>query len=122
VLSRESRRKHKDKADLYKQIRLLNENGLNNGDREDQIQSIRALERDPETSANQEQLDRLTMPVLFIGGEHDEVMPVSLMAVAEKLLPNARSVVMADTDHSAFFERSEEFNRIVLEFLDTVPE
>lgn len=122
VLTREFRREHKDKAYLYKQIRLLNENGLNNGDREDQIQSIRALERDPEASASQEQLDRLTMPVLFIGGEHDEVMPVSLMSVAEKLLPNARSVVMPDTDHSAFFEQPEAFNRIVLEFLDTVPE
>lgn len=122
VLTREFRRNHKDKAYLYKQIRLLNENGLNNGDRDDQIQSIRALERDPDASASREQLDCLTMPVLFIGGEHDEVMPVSLMSVAAKLLPNARSVVMPDTDHSAFFEQPEAFNRIVLEFFDTVPE
>jgi pimeloyl-ACP methyl ester carboxylesterase len=60
--------------------------------------------------------------VLFIGGEHDEVMPVSLMSVAETLLPNARSIVMPDTDHSAFFERPEAFNRIVLDFLESVPE
>jgi 3-oxoadipate enol-lactonase len=122
VLTREFRQNNKDKAFLYKQIRLLNENGPNNGNSDDQIQRIRALERDPEASASQEQLDSLTMPVLFIGGEHDEVMPVSLMSVAETLLPNARSVVMPDTDHSAFFERPEAFNRIVLEFLESVSE
>jgi len=122
VLTREFRQNNKDKAFLYKQIRLLNENGPNNGNSDDQIQRIRALERDPDASASQEQLDGLTMPVLFIGGEHDEVMPVSLMSVAETLLPNARSVVMPDTDHSAFFERPEAFNRIVLEFLESVPE
>lgn len=122
VLRPEFRKNERDKAFLYKQIRMLNENGPNNGNSDDQIMKIRALERDPEASASKEQLGRLTMPVLFIGGEHDEVMPVSLMAFAEGLLPDARSVVMADTDHSAFFEQPEQFNRIVLEFLEGVSE
>lgn len=120
VLTPEFRRKHKDKAFLYKQIRTLNEDGPNRGDSEDQIQKVRALERDLETSATKEQLARLRMPVLFIGGEHDEVMPVSLMAVAQRLLPNARMVVMAGTAHSPFFEQPETFNQIVMDFFQSV--
>lgn len=120
VLTPEFRRKHKDKAFLYKQIRLLNENGPNRTNSEDQILKVRALERDPEASATREQLSTLKMPVLFIGGEHDEVMPVSLMTVAQRLLPNARMVVMPGTAHSAHFEQPETFNHIVTEFLTSV--
>lgn len=117
VFTADFRRKHPEKAFLYKQIRLLNEHGPNRTNSDDQIDRVRALERDPETSANREQLARLTMPVLFIGGEHDEVMPVSLMSVAQGLLPNARMVVMPGTAHSAFYEEPETFNKIVMEFL-----
>lgn len=120
VLTPEFRRMHKDKVFLYRQIRLLNENGPNRGDSEEQILKVRALERDQETSATKEQLAGLKMPVLFIGGEHDEVMPVSLMRVAQRLLPNARMVVMPGTAHSPFFEQPETFNLIVMEFLASV--
>jgi 3-oxoadipate enol-lactonase len=117
VLTPGFQRKHKEKAFLYKQIRMLNENGPNRGDSDAQILKVRALERDPDASATREQLANLSMPVLFIGGEHDEVMPVSLMGVAQRLLPNARMIVMPGTAHSPYFEHPETFNQIVLEFL-----
>lgn len=120
VMTPEFRRNHKDKAFLYRQIRLLNDNGPNRSSSDEQILKIRALERVPEASASREQLASLTMPVLFIGGEHDEVMPVSLMQYAQELIPNSRMVVMPGASHSPFFEQPETFNQIVLDFLASV--
>jgi pimeloyl-ACP methyl ester carboxylesterase len=56
-------------------------------------------------------------PVLFIGGEHDEVMPVVLMEVAKEMLPGARMVVVPGAGHSVYFEQPETFNHVVAEFL-----
>ena len=55
-------------------------------------------------------------PVLFIGGEHDEVMPVSLMEVARGLIPTARMSVVAGAGHSVYFEEPDVFNQLVLDF------
>lgn len=119
ALAPEFSRRHKDRAFLYKQIRLLNENGPNRLDSAREIQRFRALERQPETSASREQLAGLTMPVLFIGGEHDEVMPVSLMEIAHSLLPNSRMTVVPAAGHSVYFEAPEIFNDTALEFIQS---
>ncbi len=116
ALGREFAQKHKDRAFLYKQIRMLNEQGPNRLQTESQVQRLRALERAPETSATREALASLRTPVLFIGGEHDEVMPVSLMAVAQSLIPGSRMVVVPGAGHSVYFEQPETFNHVVLEF------
>jgi pimeloyl-ACP methyl ester carboxylesterase len=55
--------------------------------------------------------------VLYIGGEHDEVMPVVLMEVARGFIPGARMVVVPGAGHSVYFEQPETFNHIVGEFL-----
>jgi 3-oxoadipate enol-lactonase len=112
-------RRHKERAFLYKQIRLLNEHGPNRLDSAHQVQRFRALERQLETSASREQLAALPMPVLFIGGEHDEVMPVSLMEIAHSLLPDSRMIVVPATGHSVYFEAPEIFNDIALEFIQS---
>jgi pimeloyl-ACP methyl ester carboxylesterase len=57
------------------------------------------------------------MPVLFIGGGHDEVMPVPLMETAASLIPGARMVVVPEAAHSVYFEAPETFNKEVLLFL-----
>jgi len=76
----------------------------------------RTLERAPDRSASRESLANLNVPVLFIGGEHDEVMPVQLMAVARTLIPGARMEVVPGAGHSVYFEAPETFNRLVLDF------
>lgn len=108
--------RHRDRAFLYKEIRLLNEKGSAKTDVDGRIQRLRALERSPQSSANRERLATLNVPVLFIGGEHDDVMPASLMAVAQTLLPRARLVVVPGAGHSVYFEQPETFNHLVLEF------
>lgn len=116
ALSRKFTAANKDRAFLYKQIRMLNEHGPNRLQTEMQVQRLRALERTTETGITREALGSLRAPVLFIGGEHDEVMPASLMAVAQTLIPNARMTVVSGADHSVYFEEPEAFNMLVLEF------
>ena len=116
ALGREFSSKHKDRAFLYKQIRLLNEEGPNRLQTEEQVLRFRALERAPETAASRETLAAMRTPVLFIGGEHDEVMPVSLMAIAQGMIPGSRMVVAPGAGHSVYFEQPETFNHVLLEF------
>jgi 3-oxoadipate enol-lactonase len=110
-------RNDREKAFLYKQIRLLNEDGPNQLQTEERVLRLRALERDPEVAPGREALAAIAAPVLFIGGEHDEVMPPSLMEVACGLIPGARMVLVPGAGHSVYFEQPETFNRIALEFL-----
>ena len=117
ALSKEFSSNHKTLAFLYKQIRFLNENGPNRLHSESQIARLRALERLPEASASREALGQLALPVLFVGGEHDEVMPVPLMKVASSLIPNSSVTVVPGAAHSVYFEEPEIFNHICLEFL-----
>ncbi len=111
-------RRERAKAFLYKQIRMLNEHGPNRLRTDSQVQRLRALERAPDSSASREALAALALPVLFIGGEHDEVMPVGLMVVAQTLIPDARMEVVPGAGHSVYFEQPETFNRLVLDFFD----
>jgi 3-oxoadipate enol-lactonase len=119
ALAPEFSRRHRERAFLYKQIRLLNEHGPNRLQTEAQVQRLRALERTPETGATKERLAALPMPVLFIGGEHDEVMPVSLMEIARSLIPTSRMVVVPGAAHSVYFEEPELFTQVTLEFADS---
>jgi pimeloyl-ACP methyl ester carboxylesterase len=118
VLAPAFTREHKHLAFLYKQIRLVNENGPNRLDSARQVLRLRALER-TETGASREQLAALTMPVMFLGGEHDEVMPVSLMEIARSLIPGARMQVVPGASHSIYFEAPEIFNQVALEFFQS---
>ncbi len=111
-------RRERQKMFLYKQIRMLNEEGPNRLPTQEAVMRVRALERDPAAAASREQLAAIQAPVLFIGGEHDEVMPPPLMEVACSLIPGARMTVVPGAGHSVYFEQPETFNRLVLEFLD----
>jgi 3-oxoadipate enol-lactonase len=119
ALGREFASTQRDRAFLYKQIRILNEDGPNRLQTESQVQRLRALERTPDIGATREALSAMSTPVLFIGGEHDEVMPVSLMEVACSLIPGARMEVVPGCGHSAYFEQPDVFNRLVLDFFSS---
>lgn len=116
ALSREFSSRHKDRAFLYKQIRLLNEHGPNHHHAGSRVDRYRALERSGELAFTREQLASMNVPVLFIGGEHDEVMPVVLMEVAKEMITAARLVVVPGAGHSVYFEQPETFNHVVGEF------
>jgi 3-oxoadipate enol-lactonase len=122
ALGRDFSSRHRDRAFLYRQIRILNEEGPNRLEEDDRIARFRALERQPETSASRESLAAMKTSVLFIGGEHDEVMPVSLMEIARGLIPTSRMVVAPGAGHSVYFEQPETFNHVVLEFFAECPE
>jgi 4,5:9,10-diseco-3-hydroxy-5,9,17-trioxoandrosta-1(10),2-diene-4-oate hydrolase len=62
-------------------------------------------------------LPKITQPVLIIWGDKDRVLPLSHGYLAKEKLPNARLKIMEGCGHIPFFERSDEFNRLVLEFL-----
>lgn len=117
ALAKDFSQRHRDRAFLYKQIRIMNEEGPNRLQADGRIQRLRALERVPEVSATPEKLATLTFPVLFVGGEHDEVMPVSLMALANRMIVGSKMVVVPGAAHSVYFEQPETFNHVVLEFL-----
>ena len=116
ALGREFSIRHRDRAFLYKQIRVLNEEGPNKVEQNDRVLRFRALERLPESSASAEALAAMKTPVLFVGGEHDEVMPVSLMEIARAMIPGAKMIVAPGAGHSVYFEQPEVFNHVVLEF------
>ena len=64
-----------------------------------------------------EALAALTMPVLCLAGEEDNVaLPPALAALAKRV-PNGRYVSVQRAGHSVYFERAEEFNRILDGFL-----
>ena len=111
-------RRERAKAFLYRQIRSLNENGgSGRPSTEERVLRARALERAPDAAASREALAAIRAPVLFIGGEHDEVMPPPLMEIACSLIPEAKMVVVPGAGHSVYFEKPDTFNRIALEFL-----
>jgi pimeloyl-ACP methyl ester carboxylesterase len=64
--------------------------------------------------------DRLVdvkVPVLLVWGREDNLVPVEDADEFERLIPNARKVVLDDTGHVAMIERPSTFNDLVVEFL-----
>lgn len=62
-------------------------------------------------------LDKITQPTLIIWGEKDRVLPLKHAYRGKEKLPNAKLKIIEGCGHIPFFERSEEFNRLVLGFL-----
>jgi 3-oxoadipate enol-lactonase len=59
----------------------------------------------------------LTMPVLFIAGEEDIVIPPEVLDLAAAAIPGARVERVPDAGHSVYFERAATFNAILDRFL-----
>ena len=62
-------------------------------------------------------LYKITQPVFIIWGDKDRVLPLKHGYLAKEKLPNSRLKIMERCGHIPFFEKSDEFNRLVLEFL-----
>lgn len=62
----------------------------------------------------------LTMPVLCLAGEEDIVIPPETVRILAAAVPDGRFVGVPRAGHSVYFERAEEFNRIVGAFLNEI--
>ena len=62
-------------------------------------------------------LHTITVPTLIVWGKQDKVLPVRHAYVANEKILNSKVHILDPCGHMPQFERPEEFNRIVLEFL-----
>jgi pimeloyl-ACP methyl ester carboxylesterase len=65
-----------------------------------------------------QQLASITAPTLVIDGEYDEIIKRSHTEEMSHLIPNAKLAILPDVSHFAMFQNPDEFNQVVLEFLD----
>jgi 3-oxoadipate enol-lactonase len=76
---------------------------------------------DPPRIPMHERLQATGVPVLYLVGEHDMITPADLIAMCHALLPGqSRYHVARDSGHSVYWEKPDEFNRVVLDFLREV--
>jgi pimeloyl-ACP methyl ester carboxylesterase len=68
-------------------------------------------------SLSPDDVSTLAVPVLFISGAEDSVIPAAALAEAAQVVPNARLEVVPAAGHSVYFERAERFNELLTHFL-----
>lgn len=61
------------------------------------------------------------IPSLLVWGSKDPIIPVAHGEYAHEVMPNSRFEVFEGVGHFPQLERPEEFARVLLDFLDTVP-
>lgn len=64
-----------------------------------------------------EEVASLPMPVLFIVGGSDPIFPPEAIRDAATVIPASRVIVIPQTGHSPYFERPEEWNAALRDFL-----
>jgi pimeloyl-ACP methyl ester carboxylesterase len=64
-----------------------------------------------------DRLPEIGCPSLIIHGENDMVVPVEDADEFERLIPDARKILLRDTGHVPMMERPPTFNRLLMEFL-----
>jgi 3-oxoadipate enol-lactonase len=57
------------------------------------------------------------IPTLLLVGEEDALTPAKTMELMARRIPHSRFVTVTGAGHSVYFERPDEFNRILLEFI-----
>ena len=62
-------------------------------------------------------LQAAAVPLLFMVGEHDMIVPSAAVRTAHEAMPDSAYVEIADAGHSAYFEQPNAFNRAVDAFL-----
>ena len=97
------------KAQLYLNIASFNSDGVS------------AMNR-PGTPAAPVSMERVVaaaeqVPMLFIVGEEDALVPPEIIRAASETVHGAECVVVQDSGHSVYFEQPAVFNHLVLQFL-----
>jgi len=57
------------------------------------------------------------IPTMLLVGAEDAIIPAAVMEMMAHRIPQARFVKVAGAGHSVYFERPDDFNRAVTEFL-----
>ena len=60
------------------------------------------------------------IPILWIVGEHDRVVHSELIAISHELTPGSHYYEVPGGGHSSYFERPDEWNAAVRDFVDAV--
>ena len=68
-----------------------------------------------------DRLPQIACPTFVVWGEDDHVIPVRDAHEFERLIPNARKLILADTGHVAMLERPARFNALLEDFLAEGP-
>jgi pimeloyl-ACP methyl ester carboxylesterase len=105
--------RHPERAVLYQQLGGFGEPSL-----ADVLPSLVATKHDAAALA------KLACPVLLIVGEADTLFPPAVIHTSAKQLPSAcraRVTTIPRAGHSPYFEEPAEWNRVVSEFLASVP-
>ncbi|MDE3075146.1 MAG: alpha/beta hydrolase [Chloroflexota bacterium] len=102
-----------DLAFLYDSIRALNP---------PRAMSLPGRQTPPDSRfvVTTEKLAWFAIPVQFVVGADDVLVPPSVMQAAAKLIPHARYEEVRGCGHSVYFENAQAFNRIVASFLESV--
>jgi 3-oxoadipate enol-lactonase len=93
---------------LYREIDRMNA-GLDKNALRGKLMAMRTLPAS--------RLGELKMPVLFVTGTEDVVIPPVLVEALAAMVPGAKLEVVPEAGHSVYFERAERFNRVVDKFL-----
>jgi len=77
------------------------------------------LGRPPPTyrGSTHEMLANLGVPVLYVVGEHDMITSPEMIRRAQSLIPGSEYYEVKAAGHSCYFERADEWNRVVGDFL-----
>lgn len=62
-------------------------------------------------------LDRLRAPTLFVVGENDPIFPPETIREAAGLIGGSEVALIDDTGHSPYYERPDDWNKVVADFL-----
>ncbi len=68
-----------------------------------------------------EALAQITAPTLLLWGAQDKLVPVEVAEAVRQVLKNARLEVLSGAGHVPMWDQPEQFNRLVLDFLQAVP-
>jgi pimeloyl-ACP methyl ester carboxylesterase len=107
-------------SDEFRQI--ISRNGSQPGHQQAFLKTLRLMtnffgQRSEWVSKEIKTLGSLDMPVLFIHGRKDLVIPVEHTIEAQKRTPNSNLVVFEDCGHTPQLEKPEDFNKHLMEFI-----
>jgi pimeloyl-ACP methyl ester carboxylesterase len=77
----------------------------------------RYIAADLDREAVGEALARAEFPVLLVWGEQDKTVPAAIGRQVRALVPHSSLALLANAAHTAYYERAEDFNALLLGFL-----